>query len=242
MTRIFYTVNAGLYLTSRQTALLIDGIHEGPVNGFSGMPAVLSEQLLYGYGVFAHLDGLLFTHLHPDHYDADKVNRMLDTRSGLALWGPGLSSRGISEYRETSSGCTFRIGDFRIFAYPTVHSGVPFREEPHRSLLIRNETTDEAFLISGDAVFSPELADTVNENAGGPGSVTAAFINVYHLIEEPSRAFLLRLAPARMFLYHRPLPEDDTCNYLFMIRTTLEKKPLPGYDIAQPAQMNWIRL
>lgn len=241
MTDFFHTVNAGLYVTSGRTALLIDGIHEGPSFGFSPMPKGLWEQLLYGYGIFTRLDGLFFTHLHPDHYDAEKVQRLLAARPETALWGPGLETRGIREYAETSYGCNFTIGDFRIFAYPTIHSGNPFRGEPHRSFLIQNQISGESFLVSGDAVFSPELADTVKENAGGPGSVTAAFINVYHLIEESSRAFLLRLAPERLYLYHRPLPDEDPFHYQLMIRTELKRDPLPGYDIIQPEQMHWIR-
>lgn len=240
MTELFYTVNAGVYISTGKTALLIDGIHGAP-SGFSAMPEGLYGRILQGTGMFARLDGILFTHLHPDHYDADKTDRVLENRPGTALWGPGLAERGIREYRETPAGCMFRIGDLRIFAYPTVHSGKPFREVPHCSFLIRNESSGESFLISGDAVFSPDLADTIKENAGGPGMVAAAFINVYHLIEEPSRDFLLRLAPRHLFLYHRPLPEDDCCNYLFMIRTELRKDPLPGYTILQPEQMDRIR-
>ena len=240
MTEIFYTVNAGLYISSGTTAVLIDGIHGAPP-GFTAMPEGLYDRILQGSGMFARLDGLLFTHLHPDHYDAEKTGRVLEDRPETALWGPGLANRGIPEYRELPSGCTFRIGDLRVFAYPTVHSGEPFCEDPHRSFLIRNESSGEAFLISGDAVFSPWLAGAVKENAGGPGTVTAAFINIYHLIEEPSRAFLLRLAPERLFLYHRPLPEDDTYNYLVMIRSELSRHPLPGYDIIQPEQMSRIR-
>ena len=241
MTEIFHTVNAGLYISSGRTSLLIDGVHEGPSIGFSDMPVSLQRDLVHGRGIFARLDGLLFTHLHRDHYDAGRVRFALEKYPGTALWGPGLANRGISDLEEAEGRCSFRIGDFRIFAYETEHSGKPFREEPHRSLLIRNEMTEEAFLVSGDAIFTPELADIVKENAGGQGTVTAAFINIYHLIEEPSRAFLLRLAPGRLFLYHRPLPEDDAYNYLFMIRSELRRHPLPGYEILQPEHMSRVR-
>ena len=241
MTEIFYTVNAGLYMSSGRTSLLIDGIHEGPSIGFSDMPESLQRNLRHGRGMFAHLDGLLFTHLHKDHYDAGRVLFALEKHPETALWGPGLTSRGILEYQEDGSCCSFRIGDFRIFAYETEHSGKPFREDPHCSLLIRNEVTEEAFLISGDAVFNPDLAGTIRKNAGRNG-VLAAFINVYHLIEEPSREFLLRLAPGHLLLYHRPLPDDDTYNYLFVIDSTLRKKPLPGYTIIQPEHMSTVHL
>lgn len=240
MTEIFYTVNAGLYMSSGNTAILIDGIHEGPSIGFSDMPSGLLKQLFRGSGMFARLDGLLFTHLHPDHYDAGKVRLVLESRSGTALWGPGLTNRGLSELEESADCCTFRIGDFHIFAYVTEHSGPSFADYPHRSFLIRNECTGESFFVSGDAIFRPELADTVIENAGGQ-RVTAAFINIYHLIEKPSRDFLLRLAPGRLLLYHRPLPGDDVHNYLFVIDSTLRRNLLPGYDILQPAHMSRVQ-
>ncbi len=242
MIKVFYSVNASLYITSGRTALLIDGIHNGLTCGFSAMPEGMQEQLENGKGMFARLDGLLFTHLHPDHYDEEALDRVLEKRPRLALWGPRLKSRGVQDYRMIPGGCGFRIGDFRIFAYVSIHSGEPFREESHRSFLIRNEVTGEQIFIGGDAVFSPELADTVTKNAGGPGAVDGAFIMIYQLMEKPSKEFLTRLAPKRLLLYHRPLEEDDRYVYLTMIRRVLDKDPLPGRAIEQPGHMEWVEI
>ncbi len=240
MTEIFYTINAGLYISSGRTALLIDGIHQGPSVGLSLMPEGLWEQILWGKGKFKRLDGLLFTHLHVDHYDAEMVGELLEQRPGISLWGPQLESRGIQRYREIPGGCEFEIGDFRIAAYDTTHSAECFKEVVHQSFLILNKLNGERFFIGGDAIFSPVLAGMIKRNAGGQNSVTAAFINVYHLIEEPSREFLLRLAPDRLLLYHRPYKKDDICNYLSMIRSTLRRDPMPGYTIELPEYMHWV--
>ena len=241
MIKIFHTVNAGLYIDSGQTALLIDGIHEGPSVGLSAMPEGLGEQILEGDGMFSRLDGLLFTHLHVDPYDKEKVGRLLKRRPETALWGPGLACQGVQEYQAVPGDCSFRIGEFRIAAYITVHSADVFKDDPHRSFLIENEETGENVFISGDALFSPDLADTIKENTDGR-SIGAAFINVFHLIEEPSREFLLRLAPERLFLYHYPDPEDDTFHYLSMIRTTLRRDPLPGHTVERLGHMQWVNL
>lgn len=241
MIKIFHTVNAGLYIDSGRTALLIDGIHEGPSVGLSAMPEGLEEQILKEDGMFSRLDGLLFTHLHADHYDKENVSRLLEQRPETALWGPGLACQGVQEYQAVPGGCSFRIGNFRSTAYITVHSADVFKDDPHRSFLIEDEDTGETIFVSGDALFSPDLADTIKENTGGR-PIETAFINVFHLIEEPSREFLLRLAPERLFLYHYPDPEDDTFHYLSMIRTTLRRDPLPGYTVGRPGHMQWVSL
>ncbi len=237
---IFHTVNAGLYIDSGRTALLIDGIHEGPSIGMPAMPEGLFKDILFGKGMFSRLDGLLFTHLHPDHYDEDKVLGTVNLRPETGLWGPGLTGHGTEENRDIPGGCAFRIGDLQISAYVTKHSGAAYKDIPHRSFLIRCEESGGSVFIAGDAVFSPDLAGIIKENAGNGGTVHAAFINVYQLLEEPSREFLLALAPERLLLYHRPLPGDDTSHYSHLIRYALRHKPLNGYTIELPEIMSRI--
>lgn len=235
--RIFHTVNAGLYLTDSQTGLLVDGLHKGAFFGMSCMPEELKDQAKKQEGIFRGLNGLLFTHLHDDHYDQRKVIRFLSQSPNTALWGPGLDACGLTEYTETTSGCQFRVGDFRICAYKTRHSGNEFLDVAHTSLLLRSGINEETIFVAGDALFVSEEADEILADAG---HIDKAFVNLYHLIEQSSIEFLLRLKPGRVLLYHRPLPEDDVYHYGQMIRQALRKDPLPGYVIEQPEHMSWI--
>ena len=87
-TAIFHSVNSGLYFWDGRDGLLIDGIHRGPETGCSSTPPSLRRQLEEGSGLFAHLTGLLFTHLHGDHFDPEGTTRLLALRPELALYSP----------------------------------------------------------------------------------------------------------------------------------------------------------
>lgn len=78
---IFYSVNSGVYLWDGKSGVLVDGLHHGPEVGFSETPPILCKQLLRQEGLFAHLDGLLFTHLHPDHYDRQRMLQRCNFRT-----------------------------------------------------------------------------------------------------------------------------------------------------------------
>ena len=237
-TKIFYTVNAGLHFRTDKARLLVDAIHGGP-EGFTPMPPELLAALAEGTGIYKNPDGLLFTHLHSDHYDAALTGSFLARNPGCALWGPGLTLKHLKDLDLAETRCRFRIGEFQIYAYRTRHTGKTYEEVPHTSLLIKNASVSEAFLISGDSTFSPEMAALVKQDAGEDG-ITGAFINILHMIEPPSREFLLKLAPRRVFLYHRPYTEEDVYHYRQLIPKVLEKKPLPGYTVEQPTHMAWI--
>ncbi len=242
MLDIFYSVNASLYLTNGRTALLIDGIHNGRAEGFSAMPEGMMDRIMDGTGMFERLDGLLFTHLHQDHYDETAVRAVMARRPELALWGPQMEPRGLSDQRDIPGGEEFRIGDFRIFAYQTDHSGKVFADEVHYSFLIRDEWSGEQIFVGGDAVFSPELAERVTEDAGGAGTVDAAVLMIYQLIEKPSIAFLTRLAPKRLLMYHHPLKEDPAYQDLKEIYRYLERNPLSEQKVEYLEHMKWVKI
>ena len=114
---IQYLVNAGLYLAGKRSGLLIDGIHHGEKAGLSAMPPGLFRNLIEKRGDYQLLRGLLFTHLHVDHYDPDLVERMLQKDIRFSLWGPGIMRHNLDWCSETPHGARIDIGEFRCFAY-----------------------------------------------------------------------------------------------------------------------------
>ena len=84
MLQIYHSVNAGLYISSETTGLLIDGIHLGKEVGFSDMPASLFETIRRRQGIFSNLSALVFSHLHPDHFDGERVGQLLREQPFLA--------------------------------------------------------------------------------------------------------------------------------------------------------------
>ena len=234
--KIFHTENAGVYLRTETTGLLIDGVHGGASVGFSPMAPEEIRQIESREGIFSRLDGLLFTHLHIDHFQAKKVTELMRHYPDLAIWGPNLERRHLMDYVEEGEDVRFRIGDLTVFAIRTEHSGKPFQKEPHMSLLITDEKGENVF-ISGDAAFYPEQAERVREISGG---IDAIFIMIYQLIETGSRHFLNALRPRRILLYHKPRPEEDKNGLLPLTEKVLRNPSFAGVTIEVPEPHSWI--
>ena len=240
-TRIFFTTNAGLYFSSGRSELLIDGIHKAEAVGFSKMPGEMKRQMRTSRGLFVGSGTLLFTHLHKDHYDATRVRLYLERHPETGLWGPELNARGITDYEEVGDTCRFNCGDFAVTAYSTRHSGTEGEACSHYSFLLRGRQTGETFFISGDAVFDPALTDEVKKDTAGSVNGTMAFVTAYQLIEQPSRDFLTRLAPARLVLIHQPQEDDPASRIVGGLMEFARKYPPSGIRIEEPEPMNWIK-
>ena len=136
-TAMFHSVNSGLFFCDGKNGLLVDGIHQGREEGCSPMPDFLSLQLRKNTGLFAHLTGVLFTHLHHDHYDEDGLESLLHGRPDLPVYGPRLRRGGAPVRPIRANLRTVRMGGAYILARDTRHDGARYREDPHQSYLIR---------------------------------------------------------------------------------------------------------
>ena len=235
-TRIFHTVNAGLYFESKNTRLLVDGLHSDAEEGFSALPPLLAEQLAAGTGLFFDLDGLVFTHLHGDHFDGDLVRAALALPHAPALLGPVPEGEGFSLplrglRREI-------LGDFTLTFIPSTHDGERYVHIPHHSLLL--EAGAERFFLAGDACLDPALLEQVLA-LSGEGPLTAAFVNPLQLLSDTGRDFLAGLGAERIHVIHIPFPEDDVFQFASSTRWAVKSASarLQGLDI--PEHMQWLR-
>jgi len=79
--------NAGVLVEHAGIGLLVDGVHHEQGHDF---PRVSRSDLMHmrqGTGVFPHVDYLLFTHEHPDHFSPIYVTELIHARTirGLVL-------------------------------------------------------------------------------------------------------------------------------------------------------------
>lgn len=235
-TAIFHSVNAGLYFWDGRNGLLIDAIHEGKNEGLSPMPEFLVEQMRHRSGLFGHLTGVLFTHLHYDHFDADKVQHLEQSMAGLPIYGPNLV-KGRLELEIVHPG-TYRIvmGDAVIWAWNTRHDGNLFSDAPHQSFLLT--LRNEHFFVAGDAALGASDAIRVSNACRGP--IKAAFCNLYQLASPDGQAFLYALSPEQVFLYHLPFPGDDPCSYHRLARQVLRNYPANLPPVERLEHMAWL--
>ena len=73
---VFYIANAGIYLTCKNTGILVDGLFD-PYEGFDPLPESIETAVMEKQFPFGHLSTLLFTHTHVDHYSVSKISHFL---------------------------------------------------------------------------------------------------------------------------------------------------------------------
>ncbi|MCR4751202.1 MAG: hypothetical protein K5852_02815 [Eubacterium sp.] len=235
-TSVYYMINAALYFDFDGSGILIDGVHEGQKKGFSPMPAATDRSLRQHADIFSNLRAALFTHLHPDHFDRDRLNYLLHFSATPAVYGPGLDCSNVHVRPLSEKVLDFTVDSIRILAVSNVHDGEEFREEPHHSFLLEHD--HERFFVAGDAFLDPKADNAFLHSFSRP--VTAAFVNLYQAASPAGKDYLRALQPDRIFLYHFPFPGDDKANYWRLGKQIARKWPddLPVPELPEP--MNWI--
>lgn len=208
-TKIFHTVNCGLYFWRDGTGLLFDGLHGcGPYQCFSPMPTELRQQMLRHSGIFAHLHGALFSHAHGDHCDPDALYFVKHSARPLPCYLCGASDNTIPGVTAEPNVLRMQIGVFSVLAVKVSHNGV---DHKHRELFTLPNCVfvitcgDEKFLIAADGSLSAKNIE-LSELCGG---IDLVFCNAYHLDAPDSLAFLQSVRPREIAVYHLPFPEDD---------------------------------
>lgn len=224
-TCIFHSVNSGLYFKSETGGILVDGLHHGRSEGFSLMPSDLTEML-------PPIDGLLFTHLHPDHFNREVMLDLLCQNPALSVYGPYLSESNVKTNILSSGLTELSLPGAFVLARPTVHDGEKFKNDPHMSYLL--SMGGEQFYIAGDADLSVKDAEVFVPNVAN--GIIAAFFNIYQISSKQYPEFIRILQPARIFLYHLPFKEDDVYHYISLAKQIVKSHP----DVEILSHMSWI--
>ena len=236
-TRIFHTVNEGIFLKNRNVSILFDGIHNGTEVGCSDMPIGLLKNLEHGSGLFADLDGIFFTHLHIDHFEKQKAEAYVNSRKIFA-YGPEWEKSNIHIQRIDEDVIKMRIHHMQIFAVRTVHDGERFVNDVHVSYLV--DTGEDAWVLGGDAILNVREAEIFQKLT--KHEISGVFVNVYHILAEKQTAFIQTLQPEHVYLYHMPFPEDDV-NHLRMIKKAALKTYLAeNPEVEELQHMAWVPL
>lgn len=240
-TSVFHSVNAGLYFCFENTGIWIDGIHDGSGVGMSLMPNRLLEDMEERRGMFKCVSGLVFTHLHEDHFSKEKTEWFW--RGALdetAVYTPVGYSETIKP--EELSGGVRRLyaGKGEILTKKTIHDGAGYQKDPHESVLLR--LGGESFYIAGDAVLDINDAQVLGYYGD---NMKLVFLNLYQLGDSCAEEFLQKLGASCVMLYHLPFPEDDRFSYRIMARQIMKKRceslERLGIRVKVPKHMEWIK-
>ncbi|MBQ6323111.1 MAG: hypothetical protein IJI24_09570 [Lachnospiraceae bacterium] len=270
MLRFYHSFNAALYAATEKAGILIDGIFNGKKVGVSDMDLDVYDMILEKKGIFANLSGVLFTHLHPDHFDADLTERLLSEHPDLRAPGlshlPALLEDGQLPGPSGISGDQQQKNRAALYdLYGTSYAGWTLDTKKERQIQFQDlsvmllparhdgdaftavphqsmivSSGIQSWFIAGDAQVSASLAYEASFYANS-GSFTGIFINPLQLASPGGREFLSLLPAEQIYIYHLPLPEDDIFSYERTAHSFCVKMSAEFPNICLAGHMSYIR-
>ena len=234
--KITLIANAGVLVEHMGIGLLVDGVHHEQGHSF---PRVKRSDLLdmrQGTGAFSHLDYLLFTHEHPDHFSPLYVTELIHARSmrGLVLpscthpsaelslllnhirhnlipsWSLGLQPGARRDITLT--------GDISVTAIGTRHMGPQYHHLANDCLILHIGGKKLLFTGDGDTVreyYAPALEDM---------KLDAVFVNplfYHHPLGQEILNTIFR--PRTIVIYHMPCKDQDTMHLAPMVERSRQR-------------------
>ncbi|WP_094607516.1 hypothetical protein SPSIL_024050 [Sporomusa silvacetica DSM 10669] len=233
--------NAGLIFKSPQTTLLVDGLFGGrepldPFNEswiFEEMSDTLQQTIINGGTGFDHIDCLLFTHCHSDHYNSGLVGECIKQNKVHHLVLPNDNKRGnfsvlmplCQDYytnvmlMATSLGVkqTISINDMKISYFKTVHLASRYTNVPHYSFII--SVGEKNFYIAGDTDHSAEYHKNILNNL----KIDVGFFNILHFNKKDGRELINTINPRKTVMYHLPFLDEGNTDFREIANKTIKR-------------------
>lgn len=191
--KITLICNCGLVFSSGETCLLIDALTQ-ELAPFYRAPESVRQEIVTGTGAYEKTCGLLFTHLHPDHYDKEAAQAFAQYHPHAALYVP--NRRELPPER-------LSIGSFTVELHRVRHTQVAGYGKSTVDAMIISAEGKSVYVASDSA---PEVS--LHESVLHGRRMDAAFWNGEMLLYKPEREALCRFA-AQNFIYHIPGDPQD---------------------------------
>lgn len=191
--KITLICNCGLVFSSGGELLLIDALTQ-ELAPFYRAPESVRQEIVTGTGAYEKTCGLLFTHLHPDHYDKEATQAFAQYHLRAALYVP--NRRELPPERLT-------VGSFTVELHRVRHTQVAGYGKSTVDAMIISAEGKSVYVASDSA---PEVS--LHESVLHGRRMDAAFWNGEMLLYKPEREALCRFA-AQNFIYHIPGDPQD---------------------------------
>jgi L-ascorbate metabolism protein UlaG (beta-lactamase superfamily) len=86
--KVTYISNAGVMLECNNSKIIIDGFSTSLLPMFKSPTYEMKERMTLGTHPFENIKALLFTHHHPDHFDADSTMSYLNNNRDTIMLAP----------------------------------------------------------------------------------------------------------------------------------------------------------
>ncbi len=195
--------NCGILLEIGTRNYLIDGFNTDEVHPYYATDPALYHELMDAEDE----NYLVFTHAHPDHFNAVMTMEYLYRHEKTKVIGPEpvlekLTICGIPRDRMIAAEDLHMDPNREISAFRTMHIGAPYRHVIHYSYYISGE---ESLMFIGDAT---PIKDNYREFSEFKPHITVLASNYAHIIGSGSRMLDL-LDPEHTVVLHLPNPLED---------------------------------
>ena len=191
--KITLICNCGLAIESQGKTLLIDALTQ-ELPPFYRAPETVRQDIIYGTGEYQNVCGLLFTHLHPDHFDKTAAEEFAARHQSALVYIPNRREKAPEE---------MQAGPFTVELHRVRHTQVAgYGKSTVDAMIVSAE--GKRIYVSSDA--APEAA--LHERILSGRRMDAAFWNGEILLYKLEREVLAKCANEN-FIYHIPLDTQD---------------------------------
>jgi L-ascorbate metabolism protein UlaG (beta-lactamase superfamily) len=249
---IVIIANSGILINYKNTKILIDGIYyldetisgsqEDSASIFTPISKNTLDKIINGVDEFVNLDGLLFSHFHRDHFHMGKTIECINNNHIQSILLPDFASqtsKDIDEVIENDKTSLLYmdlpfgeiaecwIKDIKIKYFRTIHCGKGLSEVEHYSFIISCD--EKQVYISADADF----LDGHHYQILSDETISLGFFNPLFFNFKKGRAFLSKINPPKIIMYHIPFHGDDRFGFrkTSINNASLHKETLPSYEI-----------
>ena len=185
--------STGLLLQYGNSAILFDRLN-CCFGIFKQIDRTLAQGIIQGtLPPDAHIDGLFYSHLHPDHYDQPDNAAFLQNHPHVVTFFPT---------REMPDHGTLQAGAFTVEYQYHEHMPCEYVWAKHYTFFVQAGET--SFYLTADAELLPEKHRTfLHGRIADHGFFNAVYLSY------PETRKLLRETVRHAWIYHMPEPESD---------------------------------
>lgn len=241
-----FTSNTGLLVQYGDTKVLFDSLYGKSGHRFSPLPRFLEQEIMAGEGDFSHIDYLVFSHNHGDHFSADYLKTYLGQNmvKGIFLPEDLLLETELMEFlkaekiptmffsKKPGLNRTVVLGkSFRLRAIPMCHQGEIYQDVPHFCFLVSCD--GGRFLLTADVDFAQEDFSAFSQT-----DLEGIFVNpLFFHSKEGQRVIRETLCPKEVFVYHIPFAAEDVLSMRKMVQRDCDKWDFcPATPLWEPMQ------
>lgn len=221
--KLIYVSNAGVMLQCNDNKIMIDGLCNSIPPIYKNTPNEEKKLMISGIAPFENMDALLFTHDHPDHFDADSTADLLKTNKNTIMLAPqkvvmevkqslayGERDRLIELNDTLGRTEEYNINGIKIQSISMLHDGKEYEDVSNLAYLV--DMGGKRILNVGDAKSIEDnyrYMDFVNENID-------LLIAPFPYIGRPSARQLIEkcIKPRKIAAVHLPYRELDRYGWI----------------------------